>query len=203
MSGTLYIVSAPSGAGKTSLLTKLVPLDDRLKLSVSHTTRDPRPGEEDGVHYHFVSVDEFEAEVEKGAFLESANVFGNYYGTSEASIRDQLSQGFDVVLEIDWQGARQVRERVEGSISIFILPPTVEDLRERLSQRGQDDADTIDRRMIKAVDEMSHYPEYDFIVFNDDFEVALDQLAAIFKANRQKIAIVTIEEQEKLAALLA
>ena len=203
MSGTLYIVSAPSGAGKTSLLTKLVPLDDRLKLSVSHTTRDPRPGEEDGVHYHFVSVDEFETEVEKGAFLESANVFGNYYGTSEASIRDQLSQGFDVVLEIDWQGARQVRERVEGSISIFILPPTVEDLRERLSQRGQDDADTIDRRMIKAVDEMSHYPEYDFIVFNDDFEVALDQLAAIFKANRQKIAIVAVEEQEKLAALLA
>ena len=147
MSGTLYIVSAPSGAGKTSLLSKLVPLDDKLKLSVSHTTRAARPGEENGVHYHFVSVEEFEAEVEKGAFLESANVFGNYYGTSEHSIREQLSHGFDVILEIDWQGARQVRERVKEAISVFILPPTVEALRERLSDRGQDDEATIDLRM--------------------------------------------------------
>ena len=203
MSGTLYIVSAPSGAGKTSLLSKLVPLDEQLKLSVSHTTRAPRPGEEDGVHYHFVSVEEFEAEVEKSAFLESANVFGNYYGTSESSIRNQLSQGYDVILEIDWQGARQVRERVEKSISIFILPPTVEALRERLSQRGQDDVETIERRMRQAVDEMSHYPEYDYIVFNDDFDMALDQLAAIFKANRQKISIISVNEEEKLEALLA
>ena len=203
MSGTLYIVSAPSGAGKTSLLTELVPLDEQLKLSVSHTTRAPRPGEQDGIHYHFVSVEEFEAEVEKGAFIESANVFGNYYGTSEQSIRNQLAEGFDVILEIDWQGARQVRERVEQSVSIFILPPSVETLRKRLSQRGQDDEQTIERRMKQAVDEMSHYPEYDFLVFNDDFKEALDQLAAIFKANRQKIALITAREQEKLGALLA
>ena len=203
MSGTLYIVSAPSGAGKTSLLTELVPLDEQLKLSVSHTTRAPRPGEQAGIHYHFVSVEEFEAEVEKGAFIESANVFGNYYGTSEQSIRNQLAEGFDVILEIDWQGARQVRERVEQSVSIFILPPSVETLRKRLSQRGQDDEQTIERRMKQAVDEMSHYPEYDFLVFNDDFKEALDQLAAIFKANRQKIALITAREQEKLGALLA
>ena len=203
MSGTLYIVSAPSGAGKTSLLTELVPLDEQLKLSVSHTTRAPRPGEQAGIHYHFVSVEEFEAEVEKGAFIESANVFGNYYGTSEQSIRNQLAEGFDVILEIDWQGARQVRERVEQSVSIFILPPSVETLRQRLSQRGQDDEQTIERRMKQAVDEMSHYPEYDFLVFNDDFKEALDQLAAIFKANRQKIALITAREQEKLGALLA
>ena len=203
MSGTLYIVSAPSGAGKTSLLTELVPLDEQLKLSVSHTTRAPRPGEQDGIHYHFVSVEEFEAEVEKGAFIESANVFGNYYGTSEQSIRNQLAEGFDVILEIDWQGARQVRERVEQSVSIFILPPSVETLRKRLSQRGQDDEQTIERRMKQAVDDMSHYPEYDFLVFNDDFKEALDQLAAIFKANRQKIALITAREQEKLGALLA
>ena len=203
MSGTLYIVSAPSGAGKTSLLTELVPLDEQLKLSVSHTTRAPRPGEQDGIHYHFVSVEEFEAEVEKGAFIESANVFGNYYGTSEQSIRNQLAEGFDVILEIDWQGARQVRERVEQSVSIFILPPSVETLRKRLSQRGQDDEQTIERRMKQAADEMSHYPEYDYLVFNDDFKEALDQLAAIFKANRQKIALITAREQEKLGALLA
>jgi guanylate kinase len=203
MSGTLYIVSAPSGAGKTSLLTELVPLDEQLKLSVSHTTRAPRPGEQDGIHYHFVSVEEFEAEVEKGAFIESANVFGNYYGTSEQSIRNQLAEGFDVILEIDWQGARQVRERVEQSVSIFILPPSVETLRKRLSQRGQDDEQTIERRMKQATDEMSHYPEYDYLVFNDDFKEALDQLAAIFKANRQKIALITAREQEKLGALLA
>ncbi|MEJ2214725.1 MAG: guanylate kinase, partial [Gammaproteobacteria bacterium] len=199
----LYIVSAPSGAGKTSLLTELVPLDEQLKLSVSHTTRAPRPGEQDGIHYHFVSVEEFEAEVEKGAFIESANVFGNYYGTSEQSIRNQLAEGFDVILEIDWQGARQVRERVEQSVSIFILPPSVETLRKRLSQRGQDDEQTIERRMKQATDEMSHYPEYDYLVFNDDFKEALDQLAAIFKANRQKIALITAREQEKLGALLA
>ena len=203
MSGTLYIVSAPSGAGKTSLLTELVPLDEQLKLSVSHTTRAPRPGEQDGIHYHFVSVEEFEAEVEKGAFIESANVFGNYYGTSEQSIRNQLAEGFDVILEIDWQGARQVRERVEQSVSIFILPPSVETLRKRLSQRGQDDEQTIERRMKQATDEMSQYPEYDYLVFNDDFKEALDQLAAIFKANRQKIALITAREQEKLGALLA
>ena len=203
MSGTLFIVSAPSGAGKTSLLTELVPLDEQLKLSVSHTTRAPRPGEQDGIHYHFVSVEEFEAEVENGAFMESANVFGNYYGTSEQSIRNQLAEGFDVILEIDWQGARQVRERVEQSVSIFILPPSVETLRKRLSQRGQDDEQTIERRMKQAVDEMSHYPEYDFLVFNDDFKEALDQLTAIFKANRQKIGLITAREQEKLGALLA
>jgi guanylate kinase len=203
MSGTLFIVSAPSGAGKTSLLARLVPSDPLLRLSVSHTTRPPREGEQDGVHYHFVSVDSFEEQAGEGVFLESAEVFGNYYGTSEQAIRQQLQQGFDVILEIDWQGAQQVRRRVPDAVSVFILPPSVEALRERLSGRGQDSEEIIQRRMHQASSELSHYPEYDYLVFNDDFEEALAQLRAIFVANRLKNARVTRDSAEKLRALLA
>ncbi len=203
MSGTLFIVSAPSGAGKTSLLAQLVPSDPQLKLSVSHTTRAAREGEQDGVHYHFVSVDDFEEQAGKGVFLESAEVFGNYYGTSEQAIRDQLQEGFDVILEIDWQGAAQVRKRIPDAVSVFILPPSVEALRERLSGRGQDSDDIIQGRMQQANSELSHYPEYDFLVFNDDFDVALSELRAVFAANRLKTARVCSEKAEILQALLA
>ncbi len=203
MSGTLFIVSAPSGAGKTSLLSRIVPQDDVLKLSVSHTTRPPREGEEDGVHYHFVAVDEFEKLRGEGVFLESAEVFGNFYGTSEAAIRKQLQAGFDVILEIDWQGAAQVRKRITDAVSVFILPPGVDVLRERLGSRGQDSEEVINKRMRQAHSEMAHYPEYDYLVFNDDFDLAVTQLKAIFVANRLKTARVGSENEEKLRALLA
>lgn len=203
MPGQLYIVSAPSGAGKTSLLSRLVPEDDLLSLSVSHTTRTPRAGEVDGVHYHFMSTDEFEAELEKGTFLESAKVFDNYYGTSEAGINAQLQQGLDVILEIDWQGAQQVRKRIPDVVSVFILPPSVGALRERLGSRGQDAEEVINRRMQQARDEISHYPEYDYLVFNDDFELALQDLKAIFVANRLKMDRASAVGQEKLQSLLA
>ena len=180
----LFIVSAPSGAGKTSLLRELVPADPRLVMSVSHATRAMRIGEKDGVHYHFVSTAEFEALVEQGAFLEYAEVFDNYYGTSEDAVRTQLAHGLDVLLEIDWQGARQVRQRFSDAVSIFIAPPSIEALRERLSRRGQDSAEVVERRMVDARKELSHYVEYDYLVMNDDFVTALAELRAIVAAER-------------------
>jgi len=200
MSGKLYIVSAPSGAGKTSLLSRLVKQDDQLRISVSHTTRAARPGEENGMHYHFVSVDDFKQQAAAGAFVESAEVFGNYYGTAESALREQLAAGFDVILEIDWQGAQQVRQRFADVVSVFILPPSVEALRQRLSGRGQDSVEIIEGRMKQAVSEMLHYPEYDYIIFNDDFEVALAELQAVFVANRLLTARVTTKDVEKLNA---
>ena len=182
--GILFIVSAPSGAGKTSLLRELVPTDDRLVMSVSHATRPMRPGEQDGVHYHFISVERFEQLVGQAAFLEHARVFDNYYGTAEAEVRGQLEQGLDVVLEIDWQGARQVRRRFPEAVSIFIAPPNIAALRERLSNRGQDSVEVVERRMVDARSELSHYPEYDYLVINDRFEVALAELRAIVSAER-------------------
>jgi guanylate kinase len=183
-SAILFIVSAPSGAGKTSLLRELVPADPRLVMSVSHATRAMRTGEKDGIHYHFVSTAEFEALVERGAFLEYAKVFDNYYGTSEDAVRTQLAQGLDVLLEIDWQGARQVRQRFSDAVSIFIAPPSIEALRERLSKRGQDSAEVVERRMVDARNELSHYLEYDYLVMNDDFGTALAELRAIVAAER-------------------
>jgi guanylate kinase len=203
MSGTLFIVSAPSGAGKTSLLAKLLPSDPLLKLSISHTTRAPRAGEQHGVHYYFVPVDEFEKLAGEGMFLESAEVFGNYYGTSEQMIRDQLAKGFDVILEIDWQGAAQVRKRIPEAVSVFILPPSIEALQERLSGRGQDSDEIIQGRMQQARSEISHYPEYDYLVFNDDFDQALAELTAIFSANRLRTTRVIAQSEENLRALLA
>ncbi|HHH13601.1 MAG TPA: guanylate kinase [Thiolapillus brandeum] len=202
-SGILFVVSAPSGAGKTSLLRALLPEDDNLVLSVSHTTRPPRPGEEDGVHYHFVSVEEFMRLAGEGAFLEQAEVFGNYYGTSEAGVRDQLASGRDVVLEIDWQGARQVRKAFPGAVSIFIAPPSIETLRERLSGRGQDDIEVIERRMADARSELSHYPEYDYLVINDDFETALQDLRCIVRAERLREPRSAARHQAALAGMLA
>ncbi len=182
--GSLFIVSAPSGAGKTSLLRQLVPTDPRLEMSVSHATRAMRPGEEDGVHYHFVSVERFEQLVGEGAFLEHARVFDNYYGTAEGAVRRQLDDGLDVVLEIDWQGARQVRERFPDSVSVFISPPSIEALRDRLANRGQDSDEVVERRMRDARSELSHFSEYDYLVINDDFDTALAELRAIVAAER-------------------
>ena len=182
--GTLYIVSAPSGAGKTSLLKVLVDGRDDINVSVSHTTRAPRPGEENGVHYHFVSVEQFQEMIANGDFLEHAQVFDNFYGTAESSVREKLEQGSDVILEIDWQGARQVRERFAEAVSVFIVPPSIEALRERLSGRGQDSDDIIERRMRDAMSEMSHHQEYDYIVVNDDFDMALRDLQAIVRTQQ-------------------
>lgn len=180
----LFIVSAPSGAGKTSLLSELVPSDERLLVSISHTTRAMRPGEEDGVHYHFVSVEHFQHLAAEGAFLEHAKVFDHYYGTTEAGVRGQLAGGHDLVLEIDWQGADQVRQRFADAVSIFVAPPSIRTLRERLSQRGQDNVEVVERRMAEARRELSHYPEYDYLVINDNFSLALEDLRAILRAER-------------------
>jgi len=177
MNGLLFVVSAPSGAGKTSLLKALLPSDPRLSLSISHTTRTMRPGEEDGVHYHFASVEQFHALAEQGGFLEQAQVFDNYYGTAEAAVQSQLGAGQDLVLEIDWQGARQVRKRFPDAISIFIAPPSIEALEQRLGGRGQDGESVIQRRMRDAVQELSHYPEYDY----------LSELESIVRAERLRM----------------
>ena len=183
-SGTLFTVSAPSGAGKTSLLRALVEAEPSLQVSVSHTTRAMRPGEVDGVNYHFCDRDEFQAMMGRGEFLEHAEVFGNLYGTSQHFVEQALGADRDVILEIDWQGAQHVKRLMPGTCAIFILPPSEEALRERLSGRGQDDAGTIERRMAEAVSEMSHYVEADYLVINDSFDIALDELRAIIQSQR-------------------
>lgn len=187
MLGNLYIISAPSGAGKTSLVGKLLDKDLLVRVSVSTTTRPMRPGEKHGVNYFFVSVAEFKAQIQAGEFLEYAQVFDNFYGTTKASVDHQLAAGQDVILEIDWQGAQQVRQLYPDAYSIFIMPPSIEELDRRLNGRGTDSADIIARRMQDAVSEMRHYPEFDYVVINDDFDAALHQLHAIFVANRLKL----------------
>lgn len=184
--GTLYTISAPSGAGKTSLVNALLKdkQDPLLCVSVSHTTRARRPGEVDGVNYHFVSNDVFTAMREQNKFLESAQVFGNLYGTSQDWVQSQLNRGIDVILEIDWQGAEQVCSRISPNKSIFILPPSLQCLLERLTNRAQDDIDTINRRMREAKDEISHYDAADYLVINDNFDSALEDLRAIIRASR-------------------
>ena len=182
--GTLYTVSAPSGAGKTSLVAALIERTEALRVSVSHTTREKRPGEENGVNYHFVDEGSFLAMLEKAEFLEHAKVFGNLYGTSQPWVQDQLTQGTDVILEIDWQGAAQVKNLLPNTKAIFILPPSRLTLLQRLTARGQDNSNTIEGRMAEAVEEMSHYIESDFLVVNDDFDQALAQLQSIIGCHR-------------------
>jgi guanylate kinase len=182
--GQLYVVSAPSGAGKTSLVKALVDSTDDLAVSVSHTTRAMRPGEIDGVNYHFVSAAEFCEIRDEGGFFEWAQVFDNFYGTSRQGVIDQLDEGVDVILEIDWQGAAQVKQQMPNAIAIFILPPSTTALRERLTGRGQDESSVIERRMQSARDEMSHYGKADYIVLNDNFDAALRDLESIIKSQR-------------------
>ncbi|GEA52088.1 guanylate kinase [Vibrio inusitatus NBRC 102082] len=203
--GTLYIVSAPSGAGKSSLISAMLEKNPvyAMKVSVSHTTRGSRPGEEDGVHYHFVERNEFEALIEQGIFLEHAEVFGNYYGTSRVWIEENLDRGIDVFLDIDWQGARQIREQMPHAKSVFILPPSNGELERRLNVRGQDSSEIIAKRMSEAKSEMSHYDEYDYIIVNDDFDAALMDFRAILRAERLKQDKQTAKYSGMLSALLA
>lgn len=184
--GTLYTISAPSGAGKTSLVNALIESCDQLQVSVSHTTRAMRPGEVDGVNYHFVSEAAFLDLVAADDFLEHAKVFANHYGTSRSWVEATLNEGNDVILEIDWQGAEQVRKQFPDAIGVFILPPSTEALRERLTGRGQDDDNTINRRMAEAKSESSHYGDADYLVINDNFDRALSDLHTIFQAQRLK-----------------
>jgi len=200
---TLFIVTAPSGAGKTSLVQALVESTDALCVSVSHTTRAPREAEVDGVNYNFVSQEQFFAMREAQEFFESAEVYGNFYGTSKTWVNEQLDAGTDVILEIDWQGARQVREQHPEACSIFILPPSLKALTERLTGRGQDDADTIARRMQQAVAEISHVEEADYIVVNDDFDNALSELRGLVLAQRLLADVQLDRLTPMLAELLA
>ncbi|MEP6389660.1 MAG: guanylate kinase [Halioglobus sp.] len=200
--GTLFTVSAPSGAGKTSLVNALVEQTSDICVSVSHTTRGIRPGENDGVNYHFTDEGEFEAMLERGEFLEHARVFGNLYGTSQLWVEEQLKAGIDVILEIDWQGASQVKHLLPATHSIFIFPPSRDTLLERLTGRGQDDPDIIAGRMSKAVEEMSHYVAADYLLVNDDFNVALAELAAIVHCHRLRTARQTTLLEPLIADLL-
>lgn len=184
MSGNLFIVTAPSGAGKSSLVKALLEADPGIRLSVSYTTRAPRPGEENGTHYHFVDVDQFREMLNRGDFLESAEVYGNYYGTSQPWIEDQIRAGHDLLLEIDWQGAAQVRKLFPDALSLFILPPSLAELKRRLEGRGQDSAEVIARRLDAAQEDISQAYSFDYLVVNDDFNTALTDIQAIIRARR-------------------
>jgi guanylate kinase len=200
--GTLYIISAPSGAGKTSLVKALLESTDGIQVSVSHTTRPARPGEVDGKDYHFTTVDTFKARIGSGDFLEHAEVFGNFYGTSRSTVQEMLAQGVDVILEIDWQGAAQVRQQIPEAVSIFILPPSREELERRLRGRGTDADEVIARRLGEAVAEMGHYAEFDYLVFNDDFDTALAELRTIVLARRLRGAAQVVARKAQIEGLL-
>lgn len=203
-SGNLFIIAAPSGAGKSSLIRALLErhADGSMQVSVSSTTRPPRPGEEDGVHYHFMNVAEFEQRIDAGEFYEWARVFDNYYGTSRKVVEEALQQGIDVFLDIDWQGAQQVREHHPETRSVFIVPPSLEVLESRLRHRGQDSDEVIAKRMAKAQAEMSHYHEFDYLLVNDDFNDTLAQLEHIVLAQRNRMSLQQVRHAETLKELL-
>jgi len=192
-SGTLFVFSAPSGAGKSSLAKALIDSESSLATSVSHTTRAPRPGEEDGVHYHFVTPEQFQAMVANDEFLEHATVFDNSYGTSQQAVQSLLDQDKNVILDIDWQGARAIKQKMANVKTVFILPPSRAELEKRLQGRGQDPDEVIARRMRDAVSEMRHYDEFDFVVVNDDFEQALTDLRHILHGQPEKCRPLTID----------
>lgn len=199
MSGSLFIITAASGTGKTSLVKALLESINDLQVSISHTTRSPRAGEIDGQHYHFTTVNEFKKGIEQGAFLEHACVFDNYYGTSEQSVKELLSKGIDVILEIDWQGALQVKKLLPDAVMIFILPPSKAALRERLSNRATDSEQVISKRLAGAVTEMQAHVNFDYVVINDDFATALSELTAIIISQR----LTQIKQSAKHQALIS
>ncbi|KGM55320.1 guanylate kinase [Lysobacter daejeonensis GH1-9] len=184
MRGTLFIVAAPSGAGKSSIVNAVLARDPNIALSISFTSRKPRPGERHAEHYHFVSAEEFEGMVAAGDFFEHALVHGDWKGTARQSVEPQLNAGKDVLLEIDWQGARQVRDKVPGAVSVFILPPSREALDQRMRARGQDSEEVIQQRLAAAREEMSHYGEFDYVIVNEHFATAVDEMCAVFVASR-------------------
>ena len=203
MSGTLFIVSAASGTGKTTLVKALLKNCDILSVSISHTTRPIRVGELDTVHYHFTSKDSFVEMIGNGAFLEHAEVFGNYYGTALSTVESTLRQDHDIILEIDWQGAQQVRRLYPNAVSIFIIPPSRAALRNRLQARGQDSDEVITQRLNGAIADMSHFIEFDFVVINDDFDTALENLRSIVEASRLRQSVQTIRHGERIQSLLS
>lgn len=200
LTGKLYVIAAPSGAGKTSLVKALVENSSDLNVAISHTTRPRRPHEQDGVNYHFVSPALFAKMLQEGEFVEYARVFDNHYGTSWSAIHSILATGKDIILEIDWQGASQILKVIPDCISIYILPPSLETLKTRLQQRGQDDSDVIEQRMNAAVDEISHFGEFDFLVVNDDFDIALADLKSIITGAGNHLSCRT--QRKNLRALL-
>ena len=187
-SGSLFIVAAPSGAGKSTLVNALLAQEPGIKLSISTTTRDPRPGETDGTQYHFTTAEDFVSRAGRGEFLEWAEVHGNYYGTSRLMVEKEMKEGTDILLEIDWQGARQVKKHFPQAAGIFILPPSIAALSERLHKRGQDEENVIERRLLAAGGEISHAPEFDYVIINEEFNVALSEMGAIVKATRSRFA---------------
>ncbi len=195
--GNLFILSAPSGAGKSSLIKALIDNSEDIQVSVSHTTRNPRLGELQNVHYHFVSVEQFKDKIASDDFLEWAEVFGNYYGTSVEAVENSLSDGKHVFLDIDWQGAQQIKKRFSDVTTIFIMPPSRTELKRRLESRGQDSEDVINARMEEACSEMSHFNEFDYVVINDDFEQSIKELKAIITATNLK----TVNQQINFASL--
>lgn len=201
--GTLFIVAAPSGAGKSTLVNALLEREPDISLSVSHTTRPPRPGEQYGRHYYFVERAEFEREVAEGIFLEHAEVHGNFYGTSRTTVQELLGQGRDVLLEIDWQGAAQIRKAKADCVSVFILPPSRPELERRLRGRGSDSAEVIERRLRNSRGEIAHAHEFDYIIVNDRFEDALDGLQAIVRAVRQRSGLQCLRHEALIHELLA
>jgi guanylate kinase len=201
--GTLYTISAPSGAGKTSLVAALVKSNPEVCVSISHTTRPMRPGEQEGVNYHFIDRAIFERMLDEDAFLEHAQVFDNFYGTSQAWVMDTLAQGVDVILEIDWQGAAQVRRLLPETVSLFILPPSLACLRQRLTGRGTDAPEIIEKRLNEAINEMSHYVEADYLIINDDFTTALAQLQALITSQHLRLVRQVARHSDLLQELLS
>lgn len=201
--GTLYIVAAPSGAGKSSIVNAVLARDANICLSISFTSRAPRPGERHAEHYHFVSAQEFERMVEVGDLFEHARVHGDWKGTARQSVEPQLAQGKDVLLEIDWQGARQVRAQLPGAVSVFILPPSREALEQRMRARGQDSEQVIAQRLAAAREEMCHYGEFDYVIINEDFDNAVDEMASIFVASRLRRDVQVARHSRLITALLS
>ncbi len=201
--GTLYIVAAPSGAGKSSIVNAVLQRDTGIALSISFTSRGPRPGERHAQHYHFISADEFQQMIAAGDFFEYARVHGDWKGTARQSVEPQLAAGKDVLLEIDWQGARQVREKIPEAVSVFILPPSRDALEQRMRARGQDSEEVIQQRLANAREEMSHYDEFDYVIVNDVFETAVGEMHAIFTASRLRRQPQQVRHRQLIADLLA